>query len=63
MGSAATRGDDGGDWLEVTHGLRGDESVVIGGVDLVADGIAVAVARKSPPAPRVATEPVKTKVD
>jgi RND family efflux transporter MFP subunit len=39
-------GFDGGDWLEITHGLKGDEQVIVMGVDLAGDGAPVSVARK-----------------
>lgn len=38
-----TLGFDGGSWLEITSGLRGDEQVIVQGVDLVSDGAAVAL--------------------
>jgi RND family efflux transporter MFP subunit len=41
-------GFDGGDWLEITKGLGGQELVVIGGIDLVADGAAVGVSQPRP---------------
>jgi RND family efflux transporter MFP subunit len=36
-------GFDGGDWLEITHGLKGDEKVIILGLDLAGDGAPVSV--------------------
>jgi len=49
-------GFDGGDWLEITKGLVGDEDVIISGVDLASDGAPVSVSRKDK---TVAAEPAK----
>ena len=57
-----TVGFDGGDWLEVTKGLKGDEPVIVAGVDLAGDGVPVTVVRKSSPA-RAAARPSDKKVD
>jgi membrane fusion protein (multidrug efflux system) len=56
-------GFDGGDWLEIPKGLKGDESVVIAGVDMVGDGVPVTVARKNPPSERAAAHPPNKPVD
>jgi RND family efflux transporter MFP subunit len=36
-------GFDGGDWLEVTHGIGADDQVIVLGVDLASDGAPVSV--------------------
>lgn len=48
-----TIGFDGGSWLEIASGLRGDEQVIVQGVDLVSDGAAVAL-----PHPEAESQPV-----
>jgi RND family efflux transporter MFP subunit len=54
-------GFDGGDWLEITKGLSGDEDVVVAGTDLASDGTPVSVVRKDK---TVASQPqAKPKVD
>jgi membrane fusion protein, multidrug efflux system len=55
-------GFDGGDWLEVVRGLTGGQTVILSGVDLVADGAPVAVARKNPP-PTAERRPPASHVD
>lgn len=56
-------GFDGGDWLEIQSGLVGDEAVIVAGIDMVGDGVPVAVARKNAPAERAATHPPTKRVD
>jgi membrane fusion protein (multidrug efflux system) len=55
-------GFDGGDWLEIQKGLKGDEPVIVAGVDMVGDGVPVSVARKRSPE-RAAAHPPDKKVD
>ncbi|MDB4969205.1 MAG: putative Acriflavine resistance protein acrA [Myxococcales bacterium] len=50
-------GFDGGEWLEITKGLTGTESVIVAGVDLAADGMPVGVAKKK------SAPPSQAKVD
>jgi len=40
---AVQTGFDGGDWLEITKGLKGDENVIVMGVDLAGNGQPVSV--------------------
>lgn len=47
-------GFDGGEWLEITSGLAGDESVIVMGTDLASDGAPVSVAQKDAKEPRQA---------
>jgi multidrug efflux pump subunit AcrA (membrane-fusion protein) len=54
-------GFDGGDWLEIVHGLQGDEQVIVQGIDLVSDGAPVSVAGGEKPRER--TEPLKKDAD
>ena len=58
-------GFDGGDWIEIVKGLKGDEQVVVQGVDLVTDGGPVAVGKAAKPASpsTAATERANPKVD
>jgi RND family efflux transporter MFP subunit len=41
-------GFDSGDWLEITKGLTGTETIIVAGVDLAADGMPIGIARKKP---------------
>jgi RND family efflux transporter MFP subunit len=45
-------GVDGGNWLEVTSGLKAGEEVVVAGADGLADGMTVRASRASEPPPK-----------
>lgn len=49
-------GVDGGDWLEVTKGLREGEQVVTAGAEQLSDGSPIRIATDAKPAPRPASE-------
>jgi membrane fusion protein (multidrug efflux system) len=64
---AVQTGFDGGDWIEIIKGLRGDERVIIAGVDLATEGARVGVVQKAQRAPAPAhaatAAPPSSKVD
>src|SRR5262249_35680182 len=43
-------GFDGGDWLEIASGLKGDQRVVVSGIDLISAGAPVGIPERAPPA-------------
>lgn len=54
-------GFDGGNWLEISRGLTGDEQVIVQGIDLVSDGALVSLPQQKGASPGTAAAPAAGK--